>query len=289
MYALSHAARADAPTLLEERGDLAAFITAHKATLPGEDSNGYVDPSPDEAATMELAVTLAQAGQLDEAAVALDALDYDLVVFTDTATAGAHLMLRERQPQRTGWGLYLLRLAAGGADLAVEVPHPIWDTYTPELGIETYLQLAARRFLMAGAHRYANGRGSMVSDMTRNPRSIFQRLHQALPAPSTQVLQLHGFKRDNHPGYPDAILSNGSAQPHGELTRLAAALEDYGIVVGVFDGQRWSRLAATLNPQGAHTRAIGGRFCHLELRHRLRSVPTHRAQIIAAIGASLLG
>ena len=91
----------------------------------------------------------------------------------------------------------------------------------------------------------------------------------------------------SHPGYPDAILSNGSAEPHEELDRLAAAIEARVASVGIFDGRSWSRLGATQNPQGIHTRAIGGRFYHLELRYRLRGDPARRSAIVDALAEAI--
>ena len=282
------AARSAAPGYLAEAGDLCAFVSAHKAGLPGEGSNGYVDPRPSEAALMLRAVELALADALDEAAALLEALNYDLVVFRDTGFGGSHLMLRERLPYRSGWGLFLVSRSPS-REVTVEVPHPLWDTYTPELGIEAYLGLGARHFLMAGAHRYANGPRSPVSDMARNPGSLFQRLHESLTGADGHVLQFHGFNRQNHPDYPDVVLSNGSGQPHPELLRLGSAIQARGPTAGVFDGQRWSKLGATVNPQGRYTRQIGGRFYHLELRHVLRKDPDHRASVLEAVEEGLFG
>ena len=274
----------DAP--IDERGDLAQLIAELKATLPGEASNGYVDPTEAEAAAMLQAVALLLAGSLHDAADALAALGYDLVRFHDAPSDSTHLMLCEQQPIRRGWGLYVLS-AAPARDLTVEVPHPIWDVFTPELGTEAYLRLGARNFLMAGAHRYANGRGSLVSDVARNAASIFQRLHERLTGSSTHVLQLHGFNHQSYPDYPDVVLSNGSPTPHPELLRLQAAIETRGVPTGVFDGVRWAKLGATQNRQGRHTRAIGGRFYHLESRYRLRNRPELRTALVETIAEAL--
>jgi hypothetical protein len=124
--------------------------------------------------------------------------------------------------------------------------------------------------------------------MARNPRSLFQRLHELLTDADSQVLQYHGFKRDNHPDYPNVVLSNGSERPHRELYLLKAALEARGETVGIYDGQAWRALAATGNPQARHTREIGGRFYHVETRYGLRKDPTRRSGLVETAAEALL-
>ena len=281
-------AEAVAPATLERRGNLAAFLADYKATLPLLESYAFAEPNEVEVAQIVEAAGAALAGEPDAAAALLEPLGYDLVLYSDTATGGSHLMLRERVPARRCWGLYLLNRSATARNVAVEVPHPIWDALTPEMGLDAYLRLDARYFAMAGAHRYANGKGKgSVSDMARNPRSLFQAMHRALTDAEAHVLQYHGFKADNHPGYPNVVLSNGSPQPHPELFRLRAEMEPRGETVGIFDGDNWRRLGATGNLQGRHTRSIGGRFYHLEQRYGVRARLERRSAMIDAVLAIL--
>lgn len=275
------------PQPQEESGVLRDFIAAYKTDLPGEGSGAFIQPSEAELGLMVEVAGLALTGQLEAAAAGLVALGYEFVLFRDTEAGGSHLMLRERVPCGRCWGLYLMSLSPGARNVAIEVPHPVWDTFTPELGIEAYLHLDARAFLMAGAHRYANGRGSPVSDMTRNGRSLFQVLHEVLADRYSQVLQLHGFNLQSHPGYPNVVLSNGSPEPHAELLALKTAIEARGESVGIYDGRSWAALGATGNPQARHTRAIGGRFCHLETRWAIRNDPARRAALVDAALAAL--
>jgi hypothetical protein len=273
---------AGAASLRPERGDLGAFVAAFKDTIPGQDSNAFVDPSPADVAQMVSATCAALAGSLEEAAARLDSLGYDLVPYQDTSAGGSHLMLRERAPYARCWGLYVLRLAPSAQHAVVEVPHPIWDVFTPEMGLEAYQRLGARAFLLAGAHRYANGKNSPISDLARNDHSVFQGLHEALTDPDCQVLQYHGFDIQVRPEYPNVVLSNGSAQPQPEHFRLKAAMEARGESVGIYDGLQWSALAATGNPQARYTRSIGGRFYHLEHRYAIRKQPPRRSAMIEA-------
>jgi hypothetical protein len=271
-----------ARSYLEESGDLQSLVVAYKATLPGRDSNAYTEPSEDEAQLVAQVVRLAVDGRLDEASALLDPFGYELIVFSDIPTAGSHLLFRERTPCGRCWGLYALNLSATPRNVTVAVPHPLFDLFTPELGIEAYVRLDAQEFLMAGAHRFANGEGSLVSDMARNPRSLFQRLHQELTDGETHVLQYHGFALRNHPGYPSVVLSNGGPQPHAELFQLRSALEARGETAGIYDGENWREFGATVNPQGQHTRSIGGRFYHLEHEFAIRNDPSRRSAMVEA-------
>jgi len=228
------------------------------------------------------ATTTALGGDLDDAASRFDTFGYDLVSFLDLGSSVWHLMLRERTPCGHCWGLYVFSRSLTARDVVVQAPHPLFDALTPEMAIEAYARMDAREFFMAGTHRYANGPGSAVSDMARNPNSVFQRMHEALTGPQTQVFQYHGFSLRNHPGYPNVVLSNGSPNPQPELFLLKAAIEARGETVGIFDGRDWGELGATINPQGRYTRSIGGRFFHMEHEFAIRSDPARRAAMVDA-------
>jgi hypothetical protein len=271
-----------------ESGDLQELVAAFEAALPGQDSQAYLDPSQQEVSLILEAIGAALAGRLEAASARLAGLRCELASFEDAKAGGSHLLLREAIPAERGWGLFVLNRSPSARNLVVEAPHPAWDRFTPELGAEAYLRLDARAFLLAGAHRYANGEKSPLSDMARNPHSLFQRLHELLIDAGSQVLQYHGFKRDNHPDYPNVVLSNGSERPHRELFLLKAALEARGETVGIFDGQAWRALAATGNPQARHTREIGGRFYHVETRYGLRKDPTRRSGLVETTVEALL-
>ena len=272
--------------LLAESGDLQQLVVGYKATLPGSDSQAFVQPTAAEADQVVAAVQLARAGDLAGAAATLDPLGYDLMVLQDTGGSGEHLVLRERVPCARCWGLYVLSRAPTACNVLVEVPHPLFDGNTPELGIEAYARSGAEAFLMAGTHRYANGRNSPVSDMARNQSSVFQRLHEALSDPATHALNYHGFAQPDPP-CPAVVLSSGSRQAHPELFALQAALEAHGESAGVYDGVLYPNLVGGLNPQGQYTRAIGGRFYHMEHERALRQSPARRSNAVSAVFAVL--
>ena len=269
------------------RGDLADLVVAHEAVLPRAHSYAYVDPGAEEWRLVVAAARMARDGDPEAAAAALATVGYEVAAVCDLACGGTHLLFRERPPRARCWGLYVLSLSVTAHDVVVEAPHPLHDRFTPEMAIEAYLRLDARAFLMAGAHRYANGYASPASDMARNPRSVFQGLHEALTGRATHVLQFHGFTVQDHPGYPNVLLSNGSPEPHMELFALGAALELQGETAGIYDGATWTELTAVANVQGRYTRSIGGRFYHMEYEAELRRDPARRSAVIEALVTAL--
>ncbi len=202
----------------------------------------------------------------------------------------------EQTPCQRCWGLYILRYdtSSPAVNVAVEVPHPFSDESSEEIGIRAFLELDAKMFAMAGAHRNSNTAtrpgypNSRVSDMARSYESLFHKVHTNFTtrAPNaTHVLQVHGFEA--RPGYPEVVLSDGSAQPHARLRSFAAQLDLSGFTVGVYDGQQYPAFGATRNPQARHTRNKGGFFYHLEAVHAVRSNPQKYDAIISALAQTL--
>src|SRR5262249_16862713 len=155
------------------------------------------------------------AGDIDGADALAGALDYEVVQFTDTATGFVYYGLREQlvngQPTR-GWGSFFLNFDFV-TDKLVEVPHPLYDQASEDIGALVYHKAGAHGFIMAGAHRNANGTGT--ADVTHLPDSIFETVHEAWngPAGETMAWQMHGFAITNHPTFPQgtaAVLSNGA-------------------------------------------------------------------------------
>lgn len=273
----------------EPIGDLRGFVKAYRAHIPGARSHAYVDPTEDDVGLVVGALVAALQGSLAAAALALRDVGYRLVLHRDPATQGEHIVVYEAPPCVRCWGMYVLNRSPSSHDVLVEAPHPVHDRLTPELGIGAYLELNARAFLMAGAHRYANGFPSLVSDMARNPRSVFQRVHEALTDGATHVVQMHGFCEDDYPGYPGILVSNGSAAPDSWLFELQAALAAHGEAAGVYDGVRWRQLGGLMNPQGLYTRTCGGRFYHMEHELALRRDPQRRRRVVLALRQVLNG
>lgn len=258
------------------RGSLASFVAQLKDHIPRRDTQRFLPPAAGETARLVEGVRRALEEPM-EAAIVLDEFGFEVQMFIEESVERPLILFRERDPCARCWGTYVFALDPSRLDLSIQVPHPLFDLFTPELATDAFLHGNAAHLFIAGAHRYANGDGSLVSDMSRNPDSFFQAMHQAFTTPTTHVVQIHGFTLENHPGYPSIVLSNSTRQPSSELRELAGAFEAAGVSTGVWDGSRWDQLAAGVTPQGRHTNSIGGRFYHLEFERAIRLDPQRRA------------
>lgn len=276
-----------APSAQASSRSLAELIEQTVDTMPGEGSDAFVDGQAAEVEQAARAIELIRGGAVDPARAILDSLDYDLVETTRSPGQGYWVAL-EHTPCVRCWGTYVINTSDTARNTFVEVPHPLHDLHTAELGVEAFERTNAALLSMAGTHRFANGnpvdscRG-IESDMARNRHSLFMAVHR-LAGEGTWALQYHGFA--DRDGYPDAVLSDGSESPPDHLNSLRSELTDRGISAGVFDGTKWTDLGATCNPQGEYSRASSGRFVHLEFRPDVRSDTDTRAETVDAVLAA---
>ena len=87
-----------------------------------------------------------------------------------------YVYLREKPPRRN-WGIYVLDLEADNR-LLVEVPAPLDEWGTMEVGAIMFTQMAGHALAIAGSARGANQ--NALSDMLLNYHSFFQIFHQVL-------------------------------------------------------------------------------------------------------------
>ncbi|WP_347674454.1 hypothetical protein [Actinocorallia sp. B10E7] len=256
-------------------------------TLPGRGSERFVEGRGAEVARVGAGVSAARSGRLAWARTVLARVGYRVVRVTDTGTRRDYLVIREPAPCRRCWGTYVLPAGGRSRATVVEVPHPRSDEHTEAFGTEAFQALNASALLIAGTHRAANR--SAASDVAHNGGSAFTAVHRRLTARGTLVLQYHGFGRAGRARYPQVVISDGvdrkgtGARPPAHLRRLERNLRARGISAGVFDGTRWRDLGATRNVQGAHTRAQGGRFVHMEHAPEIRRSEAERTRAIRAV------
>jgi hypothetical protein len=148
-----------------------------------------------------------------------------------------------------GWGTYAAprTLPVPSRRLAVEAPHPIFDSATEHQAADLFLQTSARWFLLAGAHRCADAAASgcsgtttacgadapfRISDAAHAVQLPFWAVHAALSQADAQLafLQLHG----NGASCPSALVSDSSGtwSDTGLAGQLADALIARGVAVG---------------------------------------------------------
>lgn len=259
------------------------------------DSNGYVVPTAEQLSDFRsLADGLTDAqttADLELLVPEATAIGYDVVVLNDAGNTFYGLQESETVTTRRGWGSFFFRQNATN-DALVEVAHPLADINTTEISAQVFAESQAKGFLLAGAHRNANGFGT--ADVAHLEQSIFQEVHESFADSATDlsVWQVHGFDIDGHPGFPtgaDAVLSSGT----GSVSELVLGLDqridaldgdwssysfnaldvDDALNIATNEdliGSLFSGLGGTTNVQGQHTNSIGGEFVHIELEQSFR-------------------
>ena len=304
MMALSALAPpADAQALSKESGrfaDLVDQLSGRDYVLgsPARDDRPYVDPAPVLHAFRHLASAMAW-GDINAAARKAAELGYEIIEFTDVDTKHEYYVLREDlavTKTTRGWGSYIVN-PKGKVDAIVEVPHPLADIHTPEIGGQIFVECEARGYLLAGSHREKADVPDLVD-------SIFHQVHTAWIGPLAQVTawQIHGFAGAKHP-FPQGtqvVASNGDGAIAPEIAALDTMLEERGmssyvftqlpaddddnkLVNGEVPGVTFTSLAAAKNEQGRLSRSLGGAFVHIELERDVRSDKERRQQASSAI------
>jgi len=292
-----------------ESGDFVAEVARLKNLVFAKDSGLYVPPTSSQRDSFASMVGNLLAGEIAAADSAASLLGYEVVEFTDTNSWIVLHGLREVLQdggQTKGWGSYFVNLSAEVADL-IEVPHPRFDSYSWDIGARIVVDSRAKAFLMAGAHRNANGSGT--ADVAHLTNTIFHVVHQAWNGEEggNTAWQIHGFNVDNHSAFPantDAVLSNGDGGISGEIMNLDGLFQTNGFLSHVYntlpanstenlqvnegiDGTVFSSLGARTNVQGIHSRALGGIFVHVELERSIRFSSANRASVAALVSDSI--
>ncbi len=164
--------------LLLESGNLLDEIQNQRNLTFVSGSGLYAAPDAGErAAFRALAASLYQ-GNIGLADTQAAALNYDVVEYSSNVSGDTFFGLREQLVagvQTRGWGSYYLRDAAT-ASLLLEVNHPRFDTNSWDIAGQAFQNSGAAGFLMAGAHRNANGSGT--ADTAHLVTSVFQEVHE---------------------------------------------------------------------------------------------------------------
>lgn len=296
-----------------QRGDIEDYvdkfrdqIPLHDGTVPGQNVKTTFLPSvPTANQDISRAMASGRRGDLDSARAIATLYGYSIIEFQDVGQGRNrdYLILRE-QPDETGacrrnWGMYIFaklgpRGSSYGTPLSIQVPHPLFDMNTPELGIRAFIETNADSFFIAGIHRYnteasktsSTWSNATSSDMAHNEHSLFLQMAEDFTRPAafnrvrglrvTTIIQIHGFgNSDMEDGkwtynpkrtYPQIVLSNGDETLQGkrvpildrlshEFWKRASAENDQKMTTGVYNGWEFGDLGATGNIVGRRIRA----------------------------------
>lgn len=231
--------------LLRESGDFRDEIDRQKGiinTYFSANTYNFVVPTSSDLTYFRTMCETLRSGNLVKTASLANAVNYDLVQYKDTAVNRTYYMLRERNnSSRKGWGSFVYNFSYT-TDIAVEVPHVLYDQNTEDVGARTLQATNARCFTIAGAHRACCGtiddRVGGVSDPTWESATVFQSAHKAFngPAGKTVGWQIHGFgSSTDEPAGAGALLADGSGRVGMQHRFLDNALEQRGIASYVYN------------------------------------------------------
>jgi hypothetical protein len=273
---------ANSQTVLQ--GDIIQYLKVIRSWMPGQGSEAFVIPSDQDIATFQEVFINVKENNFENIQSVLTPFNYSFFQFYDQASTETLYVIVENTPTQRGWGTFIY-YPTSQKNIMIEVPHPIWDTNTWEMGIKTFMTIKAKWFIMAGTHRYANSDSS--SDMSHVTQSIFYTAHTTIA--SYRAVQIHGFSKSNNPGYPDVVMSNGTRYPPNEIYNLQTNYRLVGFSVGVYSASTSSalgNLGATTNKQGQWSNSHGKLFFHIEHDNPLRTEPVKMNQAINALQSS---
>jgi hypothetical protein len=263
------------------QGDIVDLITDIRNHMPGMNSEKFVIPTDDQITAFKTIFTSFNNMDLSGIQTSLNQYGYTFYKYLNTTSGDTVYIFKENYPIQRGWGTFILN-PKSVLHVAIECPHPLWDTNVEIVGIKVFIQSKARWYLLAGTHRYANSDNS--SDPAHVTQCIFHDAHTTF-APDT-ALQIHGFDKSSYVNYPDVVISNGTLYPPSPLYKLRDSYVSRAFTAGVFSMSTYpdlNQLGATTNTQGQWSNNNGKLFVHVEHDYPLRNNDTKSAKVISAL------
>ncbi len=293
--------------MIQESGNFLQEIDRLKQLVIPKESHLYQPPTAEELDQFKILAKVFMAQNWQKASNLANKLDYQMVKFFDLPTKQVFYGLREnRSPNQSqrGWGSCFLN-PNYRVNALLEAPHLLFDRFSEEIAARVFLLSSARGFLLAGAHRNANG--FKTADVCNPINSIFQAVHQAWADAGMKTWQIHGFDLVNKLKFPSdtaAVLSNGRGEVSPEIKNLSQILRRAGLqayvyntlpsssslnqeVNGKVSGQIFSSLGASQNVQGIYSTVQKRAFIHVELGKQLRSHKSERDRVAKLIANSI--
>jgi hypothetical protein len=283
---------------------LSSFVADIKANLPRANTEGFVEPAAKERRIFHNAVSAVLQNDLKTARILAISVNYDLALLKDTEAHQTYVVLIERRKNFRGLGTYVFN-PAFQRNLILEVPHPLFDTNTPEESTAIFQAVKARAMFISGTHRCANAQSSpcsgttgacvpngnqpfKVSDAGHFTRNFFQEAHRATLGLSVKPITIsaHG---NGDSSLPDIVLSNGTNKKESAkslVNRLRSELKNRGVSAGSCNFSKDGNLSlcGTTNVQGRLSNGSGnacstasktasGLFLHIEQHLNIRNSP----------------
>lgn len=264
-----------------ERIDLARTVADYTSRFgPG---HGYRHPDRADREAVAEAVGLLLDGHRRDAEQRLSQRDFSLRTVLDRVSGRHYAEVADRTDDAVaprGWGRVYLDLDRRPS-WSVQVPHPVFDRGTEELGVRVLRGSPGGVLVIAGAHRKA-GTGNSA-DVAHREDTVFSAVCAELARRGMPGIQIHGFAASSAPGY-DAVASTGAGTAGRRDGRgLADALRAHGFSVC----RAWARscpLEGHQNVQGRIADTDHVSFLHVELSPAVRAEGRAAERAVTAVG-----
>ncbi len=191
--------------------------------------------------------------------------NYQLIQYRDISSKQTFIVMSEifGPFEAKHWGTYVFRLDAD-SPLVIEVPRPLFERRTFELGLHAFQELKAKALFIAGAHPQSNADGSSDILRLRNRRSMFSTMHYGLsryyadyPLHFVQIRSMSLSQQQDNPDYD--VVVDGTTDSRAERGDLVSYFTDQELRVKHAslqnDGERFETVSELgLNSQTAQLR-----------------------------------
>ncbi|MFD8425700.1 hypothetical protein [Streptomyces sp. NPDC059466] len=274
MTAVIHATRgsgtdtADArPDQNARRENLAQEVADYTSRFgPG---HGYRQPRRADRTAIARGIGLLVDGHRSEAERLLSERDFTVRTVLDRVSGHRYAEVADRTDDAVtprGWGRVYLDLDHTPR-FSIQVPHPVFDEGTEQLGVRVLRDSPGGILVIAGAHRKAGDGNS--ADVAHRRDTVFYAICAELVHRGMPGVQVHGFAASTAPGY-DVVASTGAGSAgRSDARGLAGALGRHGFHVC----RAWARtcpVEGSTNMEGRAADAADIPFLHVELAPEVR-------------------
>ncbi|MGW0767335.1 hypothetical protein [Streptomyces sp. NPDC002676] len=231
--------------------------------------HGYRPPGKADRTAVAEGIGLLVDGRRKQAEQLLSQRDFTVRTIVDRVSGHRYTEVADRTDDAVsprGWGRVYMDLEHRPR-WSVQVPHPIFDEGTEQLGVRVLRDSPGGVLVIAGAHRKA-GVGN-AADVAHRQDTVFHAICAELIRRRMPGIQLHGFAFSAAPEY-DMVASTGvGSAGRADGRRLADDLRDHGFRVC----RAWVRscpLEGKENMQGRAADAADVPFLHVEFANEVR-------------------
>ncbi|SCF87745.1 hypothetical protein GA0115255_1096726 [Streptomyces sp. Ncost-T6T-2b] len=248
--------------LVDLRSRILGYTAKFRADSP------YRPPGEEQRERLAKAVGSLLSGDAQGAERRLAPLGLGVTRLTDTDSGRRYDEIAATGPGESArWGRVYLN-ADSTVRWNAQVPHPVSDRDTEDLGIRLLEQNPGGALVIAGSHRRAGGNGE--ADVAHREDSAFHTIVVELQKRGVPGVQLHGFTDSSDRPW-DAVVSTGAVETApAEVVALADRMDDDGLRVC----RAWEArcpLEGRSNVQGRSAEREHAGFVHVELARHARA------------------